>query len=142
MIEITLTKKLKGKELVKEMEKEYGSIDRLQRKLERGEGNMKLQLDFEDWEYFIKCPDEEIERTTTKFTESLNMGMAEIELINFIKNNHPKSMSELAKLTNKDVSNVQRRVKKLEKEGLITLEEGNKNSKKPIVNYDKIEIAV
>ena len=30
----------------------------------------------------------------------------------------------------------------MEEEGLISLEDGIKNSKKPILNYDKIEIAI
>jgi len=42
----------------------------------------------------------------------------------------------------KDVSSVQRKVNKLEKEGLITFEKGLKNSKKPVLNYDKIKIAI
>jgi predicted transcriptional regulator len=59
-----------------------------------------------------------------------------------IKNNKPKSVSELAKLVNKKTSTISNKVNLLEKEGLIELKEGSKNRKIPTVNYDKIEIAI
>lgn len=51
-------------------------------------------------------------------------------------------MRDLAILINKDVANIQKKIKNLEKEGLIILKEGSKNRKIPVVNYDKIEIEV
>ena len=66
----------------------------------------------------------------------------ELELLNFIKNENPKSIRELARLIHDDVSTTQRRASRLEKERLIELKDGIKNSKTPSLNYDKIEIAI
>jgi DNA-binding MarR family transcriptional regulator len=142
MITIKMTKKTTGKGMIKYFEKTYGSIERLERIIKRDSENMLAYYDLDDWKYFIEHPNEEVEDGKTIFTEDLNLGKIELELLNFIKNNNPQSIRELAGLIRKDVSNVQRKVKKLEKEGLVRFEEGNKNSKIPIVEYDKIEIAI
>ncbi len=42
----------------------------------------------------------------------------------------------------KDISIVHPRVKKLEEEGLIEFKEGTKRRKRPVMSYEKIEIAV
>jgi len=60
-----------------------------------------------------------------------------------IKNENPESLTELAKLMNRDISTIQRKVNKLNQEGLVELSEGNiNNMKKPLFNFDKIEIAI
>ena len=46
------------------------------------------------------------------------------------------------KKINKDVSNIQPKVKKLEEEGLIKFEEGIKNSKIPYLIFDEIKLEI
>ncbi|MDR0900499.1 MAG: MarR family transcriptional regulator [Methanobrevibacter sp.] len=142
MIEITLVKELKGKELVKDFEKIYGSIDKLKRVFERGDGNVKLELDLEDWEYFLKHPDEELRETRLIYTENPEITMKDVNLMGYIKNQKPQSIKELADLAGRDISTIQRKVNLLEKEGFIEIKNGNKNSKIPVFNYDKLEIAI
>ena len=46
------------------------------------------------------------------------------------------------KKINKDVSSVQPKVKRLEKEGFIKFEDGVKNSKIPYLTYDEIKLVI
>ena len=124
------------------MENTYESIDKLKRVVKRNSKNMKLFSDLDEWKYFLKHPNEKITQTKVHYTDDLNLGKGELELLNLIKNKKPASINELSKMVGKDVSSVQRKVNKLEKEGLISFEKGLKNSKKPVLNYDKIEIAI
>jgi predicted transcriptional regulator len=43
---------------------------------------------------------------------------------------------------NKDVSNIQSKVKKLEEEGFIKFENGVKNSKIPYLTFDEIKLEI
>jgi len=142
MIEIKLTRIIKGKDLVKEFEEVYESIGKLENIFKKGKGDMKLQMDLENWKYYLKHPDEEIEQDKIIFTDKTKISMIDLELLNFIKSKKPKSITELAKYLEKDVANIQRKVDTLEQEGFIELEKGNRNSKIPVLNYDKIEIAI
>ena len=142
MIKIKLIKEISTKQFFLEMEKTYGSIDRLKRTYKRNPSNMKLFTDLDEWKYFLKHPHKKVTQTKIHYTNDLNIGKIELELLNFIKNKNPRSISELSSFVNKDVSSVQRKVNKLEKEGLISFEKGLKNRKKPVFNYDKIEIAI
>jgi predicted transcriptional regulator len=103
---------------------------------------MLHELDLENWEYYIKKPNEELTEGKTIFVENLNLGDLEFELLQSIKNDSPTSISDLAKKINKEVSIVQKKVKILEQADLIGFKNGTKNRKIPIVNYDKIEIAI
>ena len=142
MIEITLIREFKGKDLVNEFEKQYGSMDKIKRVFERGKGNAKLKLDLEDWKYFLKHPNKEVRETKVIYTENPEITMKDISLISFIKNQKPKSIKELADLAKRDISTIQRKVTILENEGLIEIKEGTKNRKVPIFNFDKMEIAI
>ncbi len=139
---ITRVRQITGKELVEEFEKTYGSLKRLENLYERRSENMKLYSDLDDWNYFKEHPDEIIEDAKDVITEKLTLGKLELELLDFIKHDSPKSIRDLAKMINKDISIVHPRVKKLEAEGLIEFIEGPKRRKIPVMNYDKIEIAV
>ena len=141
MIRITLIRKTNGKNLVKLFINKYGSIEKLEKSLKK-KGNMKMKLDLDDWKYFLINPDEEVEDSETIFVENMDINLIELGLLDIIKNENPKSISELAKLLKKDVSFVHRKIKNLEKEGFVKLERGNKNSAIPSVNFDKIEIAI
>ena len=142
MIKITLIKELTGKELIEKFKEKYRSIESLERAFERDSENVKLYMDLGDWEYFIDNPDEKIKETEIIYTDKSKIDTIELELLGVIKTEHPSSVSELAKIANKDLSSVQKKVKTLNENGFIDLKEGVKNSKIPIVNYDKIEIAI
>ncbi|MDR3292285.1 MAG: MarR family transcriptional regulator [Methanobrevibacter sp.] len=103
---------------------------------------MKLYTDLDEWEYFLNHPDEIVQKKHVKITEDVNLGHFELKLLSMIKSEKPKSVRELALKVEKDQSNVQNKVTRLAKEGFIYFEKGLKNSKKPILNYDKIEIAI
>lgn len=139
---ITLIRQITGKELIEELEETYGSFRRLENLYMRNQDNMKLYSDLDDWKYFREHPDEIIEDAKDVITEKLTLGRLELEMLDFIKHNNPNSIRELAQMIHKDISVVHPRVKKLEEEGLIELKEGPKRRKIPVMNYDKIEIAV
>jgi len=138
---IFLIKEQSSEDYIKEMEKKYESIEKLNEVFKKTKRSV-FHVDLENWKYLIENPDEMIKIEETIFTDNLNLGETEIEILNMIKDRTPKSIRELAKITKKDISTIQPKVKKMEKEGLIELKEGNKNSKIPVVNYDKIEIVI
>jgi len=138
---ITLTKEQKAIECVKSFEKEYGSIERLKIAQEKT-GSMKLLVDLENWEYYLDNPDEIVFESKSIVTNKLTLTDLEIELLDFIKKEHPESIRELARMIQKDVSIIHPKIKELEKQGLIELKDGVKNSKIPVINYDEISIAI
>ena len=138
---LTLHKKQTGKEFIREMEKTHGSIHEMTKKVERT-NNMMFYSDLEAWKYYLNHPEETIKRTTTLFTNDLVLSDVEMKLLSIVKHDKPTSIRELAKLMDKDISSVQPKVKNLEKEGLLRLKDGLKNSKVPYLNYDTISIAI
>ena len=139
---ITLIKEVKGSELIQNFEKTYGSLNRLEKLHERNPENMEIYMDLDDWKYYLDNLDEIIEDGKTIITERLTLGKLEMDLLNFIKNEKPRSIRELARMIHKDIRSVHPKVLELEKEGLIELKKGSKNRKIPVMNYDKIEITV
>lgn len=103
---------------------------------------MKLYIDLDDWKYFREHPDEIIEDAKDVITEKLTLRKLELELLDFMKRNNPKSIRDLARMIQRDISIVHPKVMKLEEEGLIEFKDGPKRRKTPVMNYDKIEIAV
>jgi len=142
MIAIRMINKTDGKGIIKNYEKEYGSIENLKQIIKSNPENMKTTFDLEEWEYYIKHPDEEVKDGKTIYRDSSSISMLEVELMNFIKHESPKSISELSKMIHKDITTVQKKIHNLEKEGFVKLIDGAKNSKIPVLNYDKIEIAI
>jgi len=138
---ITLTKEQKAIESIKSFEKEYESIERLRRAQEKT-GSMKMLVDLENWEYYLKNPDEIVFESKSIVTNKLTLTDLEIELLDFIKKEHPESIRELARMIQKDVSIIHPKIKELEKQGLIELKDGVKNSKVPYLNFDKISISI
>jgi predicted transcriptional regulator len=97
----------------------------------------------EDWEYFLKNPDEITEQEKILYNEKPTFTEADLELLSYIKNYNVKSITDLAQHFNKDISTINRSIKKLKERGMIDVQEGNiNNMKTPIFNYDKIEIAI
>jgi len=142
MLEIKLVRKLKGKELVENLEKNYKSLDNLKKAFEKNKTNAKLHMDLDDWLYFSKNPEEEVEQGKIIYTNTTDFQTLELNILSLIKEFKPKSIRELAGLTSNDLTTVQRKVNKLNENGLIDLIDGPKNSKIPTLNYDKIEIAI
>lgn len=101
---ITLVRQINGRELVEEFENTYGSLKRLENLYKRKSENMKLYSDLDDWKYFMEHPDEIIEDAKDIITEKLTLGKLELELLDFIKHNNPKSIRDLAKMMHKDIA--------------------------------------
>jgi DNA-binding Lrp family transcriptional regulator len=142
MTAIRMIRKIQGKDKIKELEEKYKNLKNLKMILKIDEGNMLHQLDLENWEYYLENPEEYLEEGKTIFIEGISLGDLEFELMHYIKNEKPNSVSELAKLVNKETGAILNKVNLLEKNGLIRFKRGNKNRKIPIVEYDKLEIGI
>lgn len=138
---ITLVKKQTGYEYIKEMEETYNSINELE-KLFKRTNNMKMYVDLENWNYYRDNPDEMIEITESLITNKLSLSDLDLTILNTIKHEKPRSIRDLANKINKDVSNIQPKVKKLEEEGFVKFKTGNKNSKIPYLTYDEIKLEI
>ncbi|MCL2156888.1 MAG: hypothetical protein FWH54_02570 [Methanobrevibacter sp.] len=138
---ITLTKKQKGYEVIKEFTEKYGTFEELER-LYKDTGNPLFLVDLENWDFLKNNPDETLTSGIARVTNKINVSDYELEILDFIKNKKPRSIRELARFLEKDIRIIHPKIKELEKQGLIELKEGVKNSKIPYLNYDKIEIAI
>jgi len=139
---ISLVKEQTAIEFIQEMERQYKSIEEAEKILKRNPTNMILYVDLENWKHYLKNPNEKIKRTKSLITDDVILGEIELQLLNTIKKEHPKSIRELARLSGKDISVVQPKVQNLVKNGLIELKKIYKNSKTPYLNYDQINIVV
>ena len=63
-------------------------------------------------------------------------------ILSTIKEKSPRSIRDLANKINKDVGNIQPKIKKLADEGFIKFEMGPKNSKIPYLTYDEIKLEI
>ncbi|GAA5818868.1 MAG: winged helix-turn-helix transcriptional regulator [Methanobrevibacter sp. CfCl-M3] len=138
---ITLTKKQKAINSIHTFEKEYGSIERL-RKAQEETGSMKMLVDLENWEYYLKNPEEEVFESKSIVTNKIALTDLKMEILDFIKKEKPKSIRELSRMIDKDVGIIHPKVKELEQDGLIEFKTGVKNSKIPYLNYDEITIVI
>lgn len=138
---ITLVKKQKGLEFIQDMEKTYNSINELEKLFERT-NNMKMYVDLQNWKYYKDNLDEEIEITESLVTNKLSLSDLDLIILNTIKHEKPRSIRDLANKINKDVSNIQPKVKKLEEDGFIRFENGVKNSKIPYLTFDEIKLEI
>ena len=123
------------------MELTYKSISELEKTFKRT-NNMKMYVDLENWKYYKENPDEMIEITESLVTNKLSLSDLDLIILNTIKREKPRSIRDLAKKINKDVSNIQPKVKKLEEEGFIKFETGVKNSKIPYLTFDEIKLEI
>ena len=140
-MKITLIKEITSQELIHTFETTYGSIERLEDFLKRNPDNMKALVDLDDWKYHLQNPDI-IKETKSIVTHDASLGKLELMLLDFIKIQKPHSIRELAKLLHKNIKNIYTKIKKLEKAGFITLVDGPKKAKIPVLTYQKIEIEV
>lgn len=140
---LKLVKEMTGEEFIQLLEKEYRSLDNLKRLIERDPENALYQLDLDDWKYHLEHPDEIVKQSETLFLKDLKIELSDLELLDVIRKEHPNSIRALARAINKDYKTVQPKIHKLAEGGLVKFEEGpKKNMKKPVVNYNKIEIEV
>ena len=134
---ITFKKVLTGKEFIEEMEEKHGSIENLKREIEKT-NNALYRVDLHTWEGFIEDSEGTIEKTHTKLSNEISTLNLDFDLLETIRNDHPKSLQELAKLTNKNMEIIQPKIDHLTKTGLIEF----KKNIIPVLNYDEINIAI
>ena len=138
---ITLIKEETSDEYNEKMIKKYGSMEKLEKILEKTPENL-LYADLQNWKILLENPEENIRLKEILITDKLSIGENEIKILNIIKNESPKSIREIALKINKDPANTTNKINQLAKEGLISFKKGLKNSKIPVFDYDKIEIAI
>ncbi len=139
---LKLVREMTGREFVQKLEDKYGNLDKLDRLIEKEPENVLYPLDREDWFYHLKHPDATVKDKETIFLQDLKIGMEDLKMLDVIKKEHPPSIRNLSYILDKDLKTVQPRVHRLEKEGLLKLERGPKNAKRPVVNFNKIEIEI
>jgi len=112
MLEIKLVRKIKGKELVENLEKTYKSLDNLKKAFKRDKTNAKLHMDLDDWLYFSKNPEEEVEQGKIIYTNTTDFQTLKLNILSLIKEFKSKSIRELARLTDNDLTTIQRKINK------------------------------
>lgn len=121
MIKIKLSRIIKEKNLTEEFKEEYTLIKDFGQILEKGKGNMKLESDLEDWEYFLEHHEEEYTQETIIYDEKPSFSITDLEILKLVKNEKPESITELVVIMNKDSGNIAKQVNKLKEKGLIGL---------------------
>ena len=58
---IKFVRKIGAKDLIKEFEKKYGSLEKLGRYLERYPDDYVALMDYENWKHLLENPDVEVE---------------------------------------------------------------------------------
>ena len=138
---ITLIKEQTTEEYDKQMKAKYGSMEKLETLLEKTPKNI-LYADLENWKLLLENPEEPIRLEEIIITDKISIGENETQILNIIKNENPRSIREIATKVKKDPANITNKINLLAEEGLISFKKGLKNSKIPVLNYDKIEIAI
>lgn len=139
---LKLVREMTGNEFVHKMEEKYGQMSNLERLMASDPENVLYPLDMEDWVYHLEHPEATVNESETIFLKDLKIDMRDLKLLDTIKNEHPRSIRNLAHILDRDIKSIQPRVKRLADEGLLKLEHGPKNAKKPVVNFNKIEIEI
>jgi DNA-binding MarR family transcriptional regulator len=138
---ITLVKKQTGLEFIEEMEDTYKSFEEAEKLFQRT-NNMKIYVDLQNWQYYKHNPEDIIKTSESLVTNKLSLTDLDFIILNTIKHEKPRSIRDLANKINKDVSNIQPKVKRLEEEGFIKFENGSKNSKIPYLTFDEIKLEI
>jgi predicted transcriptional regulator len=61
-------------------------------------------------------------------------------LLQEIRRSCPQNMTQLAEQTGRSLSNLSRTLKSLEARGLVSIEPGEGQNRRPVVSYDRIEV--
>lgn len=135
---ISLSKRQIGKDFIKKLEKQFQTIENLEKIVDKT-NNMKLLVDLDNWKYYKENPSESIEEELILLPD-LSFNEIDYAIISTIKQENPNSIRELSEKLDKNISTIQPHMKKLEEQGIIEFEKGNKNNNIPICNYDAIKI--
>lgn len=138
---LKLVREMKGSEFVQKMEEKYGQTSNLERLIVKDPENLLYPMDLEDWLYHLDHPEAIFKESETIFLKDLKIDMSDLKLLDVIKKEHTRSIRNLAHILDRDIKSVQPRVKRLADEGLLKLEM-DLNAKKPVVNFNKIEIEI
>jgi len=134
-------RKIKGKYLIKEYEQKYGSLKKAKEQFEKKPWHATRTRP-RRMGILPRSPRGRTRARTFNICSS-RIFRTDLEILDMIKNEKPQSLAELSELVNKDISTVQRKVNKLNKEGLVELTGCNiNNAKIPSFKYDTIEIAI
>lgn len=109
---ITLIKKQTGTNVIKDLVEKYGFKKELER-LFNQTNKMEMLIDLENWNYFLKNPNETIEKGKALVTNKINLSQLDFEVLSAIKYNEITSIRNLADKMHKDVKTIQPKVHKL-----------------------------
>ena len=138
---IKFVRKVRAEELVKEFERKYGSLERLERYLKDHPDDYVALMDYEDWKHFLANPDVEVEEGEIVVTDVSFLTPQKLQILEAIKKYKPKSIRELAEKVGRDVKNVYLDVKELERVGLIELHNSGR-AKRVELKYNEVVIAI
>ncbi|MCL2687528.1 MAG: hypothetical protein FWE58_03225 [Methanobrevibacter sp.] len=142
MYQIRLVRKIKGKDIMDGLKKEYGSLDNLKKLYKEDKENPIFYFHLEEWDHYKDRLDKDITQRKIIFAKNYPIGKIELKLLDLIKTTNPESIRDLARLSNKDIKTVQPKVNALAEEGIIELKNGSKNNKIPVFPYDYMEIVI
>jgi len=115
---IEIKKSLRREDVQDSLEKKYGSIESLEEKL-KGEEAPELMDDYEVWKAILMGADyTESIRLEEKGVVSL-LTPKRMELLDYLKTRHPKSILALAKGLKRDYKNVYDDLRLLEEYGIV-----------------------
>jgi len=140
-MQIKFVRKVRAEELVKEFERKYGSLERLERYLKDHPDDYVALMDYEDWKHFIANPDVEVEEGEIIVTDISFLTPQKLQILEAIKKYRPRSIRELAEKVGRDVKNVYLDVKELERVGLIELRNEGR-AKRAELKYNEVIIAI
>ncbi len=138
---IKFVRKVRAEELVREFERKYGSLERLERYLRDHPDDYVALMDYEDWKHFLANPDVEVEEGEIVVTDVSFLTPQKLQILEAIKKYKPKSIRELAEKVGRDVKNVYLDVKDLERVGLIELHNTGR-AKRVELKYNEVVIAI
>jgi len=143
MHQVRMKKAIKGKDIIDRLKTKYGTLDNL-KKLHK-EGNPEDSntcFDLEEWDVHKDALDEDVKEIRVLFTEEPPLGKIELELLNSIKSDKPKSIEDLAGLVGKDIEIVKDRLNFLAVNDFIELKESVNDNLVPIFPYEYLQIVI
>ena len=101
---------------------------------------------FTDLDHNI-IPSEVVERLSFDNLDQLRQVITKkrLELLHVIKHHHPKSIYALAKITNRDITNIRDDLSKLEVLGLVEMVQDTSDPRAPLIpniKYDKLLVSI
>ncbi|KZX10979.1 hypothetical protein MBCUR_16000 [Methanobrevibacter curvatus] len=103
---IKMTRTVKGKDKIKELEKKYKKKENLKMISMSFIGTSLDKIDLGDWKCFQFHPKEKLKEKLTVFIEDLSFNVSDFEMLHTIKHSKVSSLNELALKLNKEISTV------------------------------------